>query len=133
MSPRNPDQRQPKSANGRSAGIAAFAIATGKTVAEAAAEAEKSERTLYRWLKLPKFQKRVAEIRNRLIGAAVGKLATVMTEAAETLAGLMKSGDEAVKLRAAKSVLEITLKIRTEMEIEERLKAVEERLAGGTR
>jgi transposase-like protein len=122
---------QPVSPGGRSAAIsvAALALASGCTVAAAAEKAGVSERTLFRWLRKPAFKRKVSEIRNGFLDKAVGMLAKCMSSAAGVMAALTKSTNEATRLKAARSILELGLKIRDAAEFAERLDALEQQLA----
>jgi hypothetical protein len=85
--------------------IAAQAIATGKSFAEAAVAAGVSSRTLYSYRQRPDFSSRVVEIRNALFAEAGGKLARLAGKAADRLEGLLQSQNEAIAIAAVKLVL----------------------------
>ena len=105
------------------------ALAGGATVQEAARTAGVSESTAYRRLKEPAFCQRVAEARSEMIARAVGVLARGSTAAATTLALLLKAESETVRLGAARSILELAVKLRETEELERRIGALEERLS----
>jgi transposase-like protein len=115
----------------QAAGVAALALATGKTVREAARKAGIGETTLYKWLRKPAFKARVTELRERMVAEAVGKLSRGMAGAAATLERLLKSKDERVKLAAAKAILDSAVKVRDQADLADRLAAVEAALKGG--
>lgn len=56
-------------------------------------------------------------------------LASTCTKAADKLGELVGSGEEKTALQAAKAVLEMTLKAREQLELADRLEALERRLA----
>jgi hypothetical protein len=112
------------------AGVAALALAVGKPVRAAATRAGIGERTLYTWLKRPTFRRRVAELRERLVAEAVGRLSRAMAGAAWVLVRLLRSEDEATRLRAARAILELGVKVREHGELERRLAELEESLGG---
>ena len=55
-------------------------------------------------------------------------MADGVTEAADTLRGLLKADSDAVKLGAARSLLELGTKLREAVELEERLTDLERRI-----
>jgi hypothetical protein len=60
-----------------------------------------------------------------MIDAAAGKLANATTAAADTLQGLLVAQSEAVRLSAAKALLELSIKVRDAADHEQRLRALE--------
>ena len=137
--PDQPDaDRQTPADGGRSSGgdpraqaatVAALALAVGKTVAEAAAEAGIGERTLYSWRRKTSFKRRVDELRSALVGAAVGRLSMNMGAASDALVALLKNRNPMVKLRASRAVIELGTKLRESEELAERLADIEAQLA----
>jgi phage terminase small subunit len=107
------------------------ALAVGESITEAARRSGYSERTVRRWLHKPKFARKVSRTRATMIDGAAGRMADAMTDAAGTLRELLKAESESVRLSAAKSILELGSKLREATEIEERLAAVEEKIANG--
>jgi hypothetical protein len=107
----------------------ALALASGKTITEAAAAAELSRRTATRRVAEPDFRRRVAEVRAEMVGRALGKMADSMTAAADTLRALLDAEGESVRLGAARSILELGNKLRESVELEQRLADLEQRLA----
>ena len=117
--------------NGEPALIAA--LAGGATVQEAARAAGVSERTVYRRLEHDTFRRQLAEARAELMARAAGALARVSTAAAATLAGLLTAASESVRLGAARSILELAVKLRESEELERRIAALEEQTAATPR
>ena len=109
----------------------AAALAAGKTIAAAAATAGVGETTAYRRLKVPAFAARVRELRAAMVATALGRLSDGMTAAADALNELVRSADLDAKFKAAKAVIELALRVREQVDIEERLAAVERALKGG--
>ena len=101
------------------------ALAAGCPVKEAARAAGLSERTAYRRLASAAFQRRLAALRDELITAALGELASGASEAVATLKRLLKANDERVQLAAARALLEQVLKLREAVSLEQRLAALE--------
>ena len=104
-----------------------LALAAGKTVREAARAAGVGERSATRRLADPAFRRRVAELRADMVSRALGKMADGMSDAAETLRKLLKAKGESVRLGACRAMLEIGVKLREAVELENRLAALESR------
>jgi hypothetical protein len=116
----------------RKKGDAAFllALAAGQTVRDAARSAGIGERTATRRVADPKFRHHVGELRSEMVARALGKMADGMAEAAETLRALLAPGTRpAVRLGAAKALLELGVRLRESIELEGRLADLERRLA----
>jgi hypothetical protein len=110
---------------------AAALLAAGATVIRAAAEVGAGERTIYDWLALDEFKKRVSAYQSRLIDEALGKLAEALTKAVETLVECLGSKEsDSVRVRAALGILDQVIRIRESTIIEQRLTAIEARLPG---
>jgi hypothetical protein len=103
----------------------ALALATGQTLRTAAATASVGERTAARRWVDPAFRRRVAELRGELVGLALGKLADGMAEAAGVLRHLLTAESESIRLGACRAMLELGVKLRERVEMEERVKALE--------
>ncbi len=101
------------------------ALAGGATVQEAAGQAGVSEATAYRRLREPTFCQQLAEARAELIKRAVGKLAGASSDAVAALRRLLDAKSEAVQLAAARSILELAIKLREHEELEARIAALE--------
>jgi hypothetical protein len=111
---------------GRKSDVAlAAALAAGKTVADAAAAAHVSERTAYRRLADPGFRCRVTELRAGMVERALGRTADGMASAARTLRRLLRSDSDSVRLGAARALLELGVKLRETVDLEQRLAALE--------
>ncbi len=119
------DNRQPRRDD-----ALVLALACGATVEAAARQAEVSDRTVYRRLADPAFQKRVKDARADLARRSAGLLSAASGEAVRTLLALMKdSAPPAVRLGAAKAVLELGMKIRELAELEAEVRELEEKVA----
>jgi hypothetical protein len=134
----NPENRTPKGKGGRGktgrAGAreaVALLLASGRTQESAASELQVDPRTIRRWLADPAFTARMNELRGMMLSVALGRLSESCGKAADALAGLVDSEDPDVKHRAAKAVLELVVKLRDAVTVEERLAEVERQLAGG--
>lgn len=101
------------------------ALAGGATQQAAAEAAGVSERTVRRRLASPDFASRVAEARTELVRRAVAMLAEASGAAVETLRALLQDAPPAVRLGAARAVLELGVKLRESEELEARIAALE--------
>jgi transposase-like protein len=107
----------------------ALALASGMTVVAAAEQAGVSESTVHRKLKQPAFRRLVARLRGQMLDAALGRLAENMTRAADKVARLLDSADEAVALRAARTLMSLGLRLRDSVELADRIHEIERELA----
>jgi transposase-like protein len=108
--------------------IVALALASGKTAKATAAECDVCERTIGLWMAEDAFRRRVAELRGDMVQRALGRLADSMTAAADKLRELLTAEGESVRLGAARSLLELGVKLRESVELEQRLLAIERTL-----
>jgi hypothetical protein len=107
------------------------ALACGATIDGAARQAGVSRRTAQRRTSNPEFLRRLAEARTDMVQRASGGLTAAAMESVKTLLALQQgpANPPAVRLGAARAVLEIGMKLRGATELEERLAVVERRLA----
>ncbi|MDB5309365.1 MAG: hypothetical protein JWO38_3567 [Gemmataceae bacterium] len=89
----------------------ASALAAGRRVAQAAETAGISESTAYHRLREPDVQARVFEIRAGVIETARNRIANRTIDACDTLTQLLVSRSEAIQLRAAKTLIELAVKL----------------------
>jgi hypothetical protein len=101
------------------------ALLSEATVASAAEKAGVGEVTLYRWLKLPDFLAAYRGARREVVEKAVAQLQQGSWAASTTLMRLLGSDSDAVRLRAAQTILEHANKGLELIDFEERLEALE--------
>jgi hypothetical protein len=102
-------------------------LACGATVEAAAQKAGVSRATVQRRLLDPEFHARLQEFRSDMVTRASGTLTAASTEAIKTLLALQQPTiPHAVRLGAARSILEIGIKMREAADFEERLAALEQ-------
>jgi hypothetical protein len=128
---------QPETAfNGRRNGVltpkqeaAALALAAGRTIDEAARDSGAGGRTIRTWLHdQHAFTRRIGALRSEMTSRALGRLVEGMVSAADTLGFLCRKGkSEQVRLGAARALLELGVKLRETVELEERISALEGR------
>jgi hypothetical protein len=106
------------------------ALACGATVESAARSANVSPATVYRRLNDPEFCRQLQEIRGDMVQRASGMLTASGLESVKTLLALQnESTPAAVRLGAARAVLEFGIKVREVADLERRLRALEDQLA----
>jgi hypothetical protein len=108
-----------------------LALAFGATVENAARKAGMSERTAYRRLADPAFQARLEQARLETLVRTAGMLTGAALGSVKTLVDLHQdvSVPSAVRRGAARDLLEMTIKYRESAEMEQRVAALEDRLA----
>ena len=109
---------------------AILALACGATVEKAAQQAKQSKRTLYRRLAQPAFRRQVQAARAEMLQRSAGTATAATPAALKTLLELLNgSTRDAVRLGAARSVVEMALKLREITDLEERLSTLEVQVA----
>jgi hypothetical protein len=111
-------------------------LAEGMSLPATGAAAGCTSRTVSRRLEDPDFTARVSRRRGERVAQVTGTLTSMSDDALEVLRSAMAEGTTAEKLRAAHLTLTMMIKLRHDTEIEDRLAAVEDRLAengGGDR
>jgi hypothetical protein len=78
----------------------------------------------------PAFRRRVAELRADMVQRSLGRMADGMSDAADKLRDLLAAESESVRLGAARALLELGVKLRESVELEERLANLERQQAG---
>ena len=112
-----------------------MALAIGATVENAARKAGVTERTAYRHLADPAFHARVDQARRENMARTAGMLSGAALGSVKTLVDLAQdvSVPASVRRGAARDVLDLAVKYRETAETEQRLAALEARLAARAR
>jgi hypothetical protein len=106
-----------------------LALACGATVDAAARQCGLSERTIYRRLADAEFRQRLQALRTDMVQRTSSMLTAAASESVRTLLDLQKSTTPAaVRLGAARAVLELGMKLRETVELEARIVALESQL-----
>ncbi len=105
--------------------IAALAISVGRSVEEAAHEAQVTPRTVVRWNTLAEFTNRIQELRSNMTERVLSKLTAGSVEASDVLRALLGSATEKVVLQAAVKMIELSARIKEMCELDARLSALE--------
>ena len=101
-------------------------LARGCSNAEAARAAGCDVKTVYRKLQDPDFKAAVDDFRSNMLDSASGQLAAVLKKAISTLEDLLTSSKPAIQLGAARAILDSSLRVREAVEIESRIRLLEE-------
>ena len=103
-----------------------MSLACGATVLHASQQAKVSERTVYRWMTNPQFRQRLCSLKDEMVQRTASMLRAASLEAVKTLVSLLNPSTPAsVRFSAGRSIVELNLKLREAVELEERLKALE--------
>jgi hypothetical protein len=105
----------------------ALALASGRSVRRAAADAGVSERAVVYWRRDPAFTARVRALRQELLDRAVSLLAGLGARAVAALRRNLSCGKPAVEVRAALGALEQLTRGIEQQDVLARLDAIEER------
>ena len=108
------------------------ALACGASVEHAARKAGVGQRTVYRRLADAEFVRKLQDLRTEMVQRTAGMLSGAGLGSVKVLVDLQAdvSVPAGVRRRSARDVLEMGLKFREATELEQRLAAVEARLAG---
>src|SRR5690348_11060622 len=104
-------------------------LASGLTVDDAAQTAGMSVRTAFRRLEQPAFRSRVARARTDLLERGLGRLAAASAGAAAVLEQQLGAESAAIQLRAAVSILGLGGRLHEQLDLAERLEAIEDALS----
>jgi hypothetical protein len=109
-----------------------IALACGSTAEAAARTLDVSARTVYRRLADPAFRRRLQEMRADMVQRTAAAMTAAGSEAVRTLLALQKEGEPpAVRLGAARAIIELGTKMRETADLEARILALEEQAAAG--
>ena len=110
-----------------------LALACGATVEKAAEKAQVSVRTVYRRIAEPSFQQQLHRIRADMVHRAASMLTAAAMEAIKTLMDLQSAATPAaVRLGAARAILDLGTKLRESSELEDRVAELEQQLESNT-
>lgn len=107
-------------------------LVSGMTYAETAAQLGLSERTIHRYMADPTFKEALIVLRERVAQMASNLLVARMANAITVLVEIMQNPPErhgALRLNAAKAILDYALKIRSQDAAEGRLTRLEAAMA----
>ena len=101
-------------------------LLTSPSYEEAARRSGITSKQIYSWLKQPAFQEELKKQRNSIFCEALASLKAAVQKAVQTLINLLEDGDPRIRLLASEKILLNTFKGAEFLEIEERIKALEE-------
>ena len=109
-----------------------IALACGATVEAAARQVGISERAAYKRLEKPEFKRQLQEIKADMIQRASSALVAANMEAVKALLDLVKPNvPPSTRHSAARSIIELGVKLREVADLEQRILALEEQLQRG--
>lgn len=108
------------------------ALASGKSIEQASKETGLSVRAIYNRRQRPEFQAAMQAHTEEALTTALQALNEGAVLAALTLRQLLHSANDPVRLGAARTVMEILLRLREDRELAERLDRLEAELARAT-
>jgi len=103
----------------------ALALASGVSIADAAAQADVGRTTVYRKLENPEFRRMVADYRDQLICTALGRITDNLTRGADVLTQMLDSPKDHIRIRAARILFSLGIKLRDSVELASRMREVE--------
>ena len=107
-------------------------LAAGGSQSEAAKAGKVTSRTIRRWLAdEPLFVDAIDDARQMMLAEAAGLLAAATTSAARRLADIAEDSEPRYALPAARTILDMASRYRSETELEQRIGTLE--LAAGLR
>ena len=108
---------------------AILALVAGKTLGQAAVAAHVDAKTLFRWRSETVFAKALRASRDAAFAATLDELRFAAGESVATARALLRPSQKAeVRLGAARVLLAIALKANDDINVEARLKALEDRI-----
>ncbi|MCB1512561.1 MAG: hypothetical protein KDJ36_16820, partial [Hyphomicrobiaceae bacterium] len=109
------------------------AMAEHRTLREAAAAAGVGETAAYQWQRLPAFKQALHDLEHQTVNEAARQLLSLTGKATAALEEVLddpiaKAGDS---IRAARTILELTLRVREIVTLEDRIAELERRIGIG--
>ncbi|MBN2455959.1 MAG: hypothetical protein JXB29_05400 [Sedimentisphaerales bacterium] len=105
------------------------AIVSSPTYTEGVRKAKVSRKTFYQWLKQPEFKAELDRQRDEVAAEAFGVLSQSLTQAVETLVGLLDNKDDRLKRLTAKDVIDFIIRHKENEDLDKRLTEIEKLLA----
>jgi len=109
--------------------LLALALASGSSIGDAAEKFGLSRRTVERWLAKPPFRRLIARLRSEMLASALGRMTGNMSRAADTVASLLEGAEPHIRLRAARALLSLGLRMQDAVDLTERVRELERELA----
>ena len=109
--------------------LLATTLASGSSAVDAAGQLNISIATVKRRLADPDFRRQVADLRAEMVSDALGYMSDNLTRAARSVTGLLDAPEPHIRLRAARILLSLTLRVRDAVDVDARIHDLEEELA----
>jgi hypothetical protein len=109
--------------------LLAVAVAAGQSANKAASAAGIKPSTARKWAREPAFRRMVGAYQTRAIRRALAIMVRGAVRAAAKLYELAKHDDPKIALAASRAILELGPRLRDDLDREQRLIAIEDRLA----
>ena len=103
-------------------------LAQGYSYEKAGKEMGISKATVWRWANDPAVKARLSELQTERLKQAHGKLLKATETAIDTLVNLCHAKSGYVAVQAAKTILDLALKLEETLNLQSRIEAIEERL-----
>ena len=103
-------------------------IAASLSNAQAARDVGVHESTLYRWLENPEFRNELDSLRREASELAVTEIQSAMLQAVSVVIDATRSENEAIRLRAARELLQLGLRIGEIEKLRHDIRSMEELL-----
>jgi len=106
---------------------AIVALLVAPTLIDAAKNCDVSESTLRRWMQEPAFVDSYRQARERMLEAAINRVCSSASQAADVLLEISKSkgATSSSRVSAARAILEIAIKVQEFHELESRVAELE--------
>ena len=100
-----------------------------QSIEDAASVCGVGVRTVKRWLSdSDSFARRIRELRSHAVSVALGRMTDGMAEASDSLRDLLSAESESVRLGACRAMLELGVKLRDQVDLEDRVRELEQQL-----
>jgi len=109
--------------------LLAAAIASGLSASAAARQMDLSLSTVNRRTADPEFRQLVTELRREMLNTALGRMSDSMTRAADTLVALLDAEEPHIRLRAARALVILGLRLHESVDLADRVQELEAEVA----
>jgi len=96
------------------------------SIEEACRKTGVSRQIYYEWLSNPEFKKALEDSRQNYLNLVMGEIEKSIEGAIRVLRDALNDKSGYIRLRAAQLILDYSLKLRERLELEERIKKIEE-------
>lgn len=101
-------------------------LLSGQTKRRTCDELDIGESTLMAWLRDPLFREELEKRQNEVFEEACGRLKVTICRSIDVMSALLSSEDEAIQFKAAGKIIDSALRVKEILDIEPRLRALEE-------